>query len=77
MDKTNWWQKIGPEQVDLLKAVWIPVGVPGFAGIDKARWQAVLDGRFGPQNWRIHYIVRGKSVPFSEAILEYEAAYRH
>ena len=77
MDQTNWWQKIEPEQLAPLKAVWIPVGTPGFAGIDKARWREVLNGRFGPQNWRIQYIVRGRSVPFSEAIKEYEAAYRH
>ena len=77
MDHTNWWQEIEPEQVELLKEVWIPVGVPGYAGIAKARWREVLDGRFGPSNWRIHYMVRGKSVPFSEAIKEYEAAYRH
>ena len=77
MDQTNWWQEIEPEQLDLLKEVWIPVGTPGFAGIAKARWREVLDGRFGANNWRIQYIVRGKSVPFSEAILEYEAAYRH
>lgn len=77
MDQTNWWQEIEPEQVELLKEVWIAVGVPGYAGIAKAQWREVLDGRFGPQNWRIQYIVRGKSVPFSEAIKEYEAAYRH
>ena len=77
MDQTNWWQVIEPEQVELLKEVWIPVGTPGYAGLAKAQWRAVLDGRFGPQNWRIHYIVRGTSVPFSDAIKEYEAAYRH
>ena len=73
----NWWQELEPEQADLLKEVWIPVGVPGYAGLAKAQWREVLDGRFGPPNWRIQYIVRGKSVPFREAILEYEAAYRH
>lgn len=77
MDRTNWWEKLEPEQTALLGEVWIPVGVPGYAGLAKGPWRAVLDGRFGPQNWRIQYIVRGKSVPFSEAILEYEAAYRH
>ena len=61
----------------LLGEVWIPVGVPGYAGDAKARWQAVLDERFGADGWRLAHIVRGVVVSRPEAIVEYEAAYRH
>ncbi len=61
---------------EALRDVWIPVGTPGFAGEAKARWRAVLDGRFGADGWRIGHVVRGRIVPQATAILEYEAAYR-
>lgn len=77
MDHSNWWQELKPTLVEPLREVWVSVGVPGYAGIAKAQWRAVLDGRFGPNNWRIRHAVRGKIVPFNEAIKEYEAAYRH
>ena len=59
-----------------LADVWIPVGTPGFAGTDKARWRGVLDPRFGVDGWRLAHIVRGRIVPVAEAIVEYEASYR-
>jgi len=71
------WDDVDPAARRLLGDVWIPVGVPGYAGDAKARWQATLDGRFGADGWRIAHIVRGEIVPRPEAIVEYEAAYRH
>jgi hypothetical protein len=59
-----------------LGEVWLPVGTPGFAGADKARWRAVLDARYGPDGWRLSHVVRGRVVPPGAAILEYEASYR-
>ena len=46
--------------------------MPGDA---KARWQAILDDRFGADGWRMAHIVRGAVVSRAEAIVEYEAAY--
>jgi hypothetical protein len=76
MDRTDWWRAIDAEQAGRLGEVWIPVGVPGFAGEVKGRWRATLDDRFGPEGWRFAHIVRGVVVPTSVAILEYEASYR-
>lgn len=59
-----------------LAATWLVVGTPGFAGLAKARWAGLLDGRFGSDGWRLAHVVRGRIVPVDEAILEYEAAYR-
>ena len=59
-----------------LEDIWIPVGVPGYAGDAKARWRDVLDERFGADGWRMAHIVRGRIVPPAVAIAEYEAAYR-
>ena len=75
-DRSDWWTSIAPSSLANLAAVWIPVGLPGFAGRDKAARAARLDGRFGPDGWRLAHVVRGRVVPPSEAILEYEAAYR-
>lgn len=71
------WADVDPSARGLLAEVWIPCGVPGYAGDAKARWRQVLDGRFGADGWRLAHIVRGAVVPQSEAIAEYEAAYRH
>jgi hypothetical protein len=60
----------------LLAEVWIPVGLPGFSGADKAHRAAVLDARFGVDGWRMAHVVRGAVVPMTEAIREYEEAYR-
>ena len=70
------WPDMDPAARDWLGKVWIPVGVPGYAGDAKARWQSVLDERFGADGWRLAHIVRGAVVSRAEAILEYEAAYR-
>lgn len=59
-----------------LADVWIPVGLPGFTGTDKAHRATVLDGRFGQDGWRLAHVVRGRVVPVAEAIVEYEASYR-
>lgn len=67
---------LDPTSAARLADVWIPVGVPGYSGPDKARRKAVLDERFGPDGWRYAHVVRGRVVPFAEAIAEYEAAYR-
>jgi hypothetical protein len=76
MDRSDWWQHLDPALVAPLEELWIPVGVPGFAGAAKARWQAVLDGRYGPDGWRIGHVVRGTVVSRAAAIAEYEEAYR-
>jgi hypothetical protein len=77
VDRTNWWTSFGSALADDLASVWIPVGLPGFSGVDKQRRRTVLDGRFGADGWRTSHIVRGRIVPPSVAILEYEEAYRH
>lgn len=60
----------------MLDDVWVPVGVPGYAGADKARRAGLLDERFGADGWRYGYFVRGRIVPFAVAIVEYEESYR-
>jgi hypothetical protein len=75
-DRTDWWTSLPTSARDHLAGVWIPVGLPGFAGRDKSTRAARLDGRFGPDGWRLGHVVRGVVVPPAEAILEYEQAYR-
>jgi hypothetical protein len=77
MDRSEQWADVDASARGLLGEVWIPVGVPGYAGDAKARWQETLDGRFGHDGWRLSHIVRGTIVARSVAIEEYEAAYRH
>ena len=76
MDRHDWWHSLEPSALADLSDVWFPVGQPGFAGLNKHAWKATLDERYGPDGWRLAHIVRGRSVPASVAILEYEAAYR-
>ncbi len=76
MDRTSWWHALDADATARLADTWIPVGTPGFSGEAKRRWRDVLDGRFGADGWRLSHIVRGRVVPFAEAVLEYEAAYR-
>jgi hypothetical protein len=76
VDRTNWWQSLPADLAGELAEVWIAVGLPGFSGDEKARREALLDERFGPDGWRLGHVVRGRIVAPSEAILEYEAAYR-
>ena len=76
MGRSNWWSELEPGIRGLLADTWIPVGTPGFAGDAKLRWRVRLDDRFGADGWRISHLVRGRVVPFSEAIQEYEASYR-
>jgi len=77
VDRSDWWTTLPPRAVANLADVWIAVGLPGFAGEAKGRRQEVLDDRFGSDGWRLAHAVRGKLVSPAEAILEYEAAYRH
>jgi hypothetical protein len=77
MDDTGGWAGIDPSALAGLGDVWIPCGVPGYAGDAKARWGAILDGRFGSDGWRMAHIVRGEVVSRADAIVEYEAAYDH
>ncbi|MBI2782119.1 MAG: hypothetical protein HYX55_10040 [Chloroflexi bacterium] len=76
MDRSNWWTALPPSAAANLAQVWIPVGLPGFTGDQKARRVALLDGRFGADGWRQGHIVRGRVLTPAEAILEYEASYR-
>ncbi|MEW5991497.1 MAG: hypothetical protein AB1736_09170 [Chloroflexota bacterium] len=76
MDRSDWWMALPRTAFDALGQTWIPVGAPGFAGLEKARWRDLLDGRFGPDGWRLGHVVRGRIVGPAEAIVEYEASYR-
>lgn len=73
---TSWESLLPTETADRLSAIWIPVGLPGFSGAEKARWNALLSERYGTDGWRISHVVRGKIVPRAVAIIEYEEAYR-
>jgi hypothetical protein len=76
VDRASWWTALPATAAANLADVWIPVGLPGFSGPEKAARSARLDERFGPDGWRLAHVVRGRVVPPAEAILEYEAAYR-
>ncbi|MEO7230602.1 MAG: hypothetical protein ABIZ30_08435 [Candidatus Limnocylindrales bacterium] len=76
VNRATWWKALDSEASGQLAEVWIPVGTPGFAGVEKARWRSTLDGRFGADGWRLGHFVRGRIVPAAEAIVEYETAYR-
>ena len=73
---TNWVALLPAETTERMSKIWIPVGLPGFSGAEKARWNALLTERFGADGWRISHVVRGEIVPRAVAILEYEEAYR-
>jgi len=60
----------------LLELLWVPLGVPGFAGDDKARRLRLLNQRFGADGWRYGHYVRGEIVAPAVAIAEYEESYR-
>ncbi len=76
MSTNSDWSAITSDGLSLLHEVWIAVGVPGFSGAAKADRRSTLDARFGADGWRYAHIVRGVAVPASEAIVEYEEAYR-
>lgn len=76
MDRSDWWTLLPSPALEALGETWIPVGAPGFAGREKARWGVLLDARFGADGWRLGHVVRGRIVSAIEAIVEYEAAYR-
>ena len=75
-DRASWWRALPEPEAANLAGVWIPVGLPGFAGDEKSTRAARLDARFGADGWRLAHVVRGRVVPPSEAIREYEASYR-
>lgn len=72
----RWWDGLEASERGPLAEIWIPVGAPGYAGPEKARWRVTLDERFGTDGWRTAHIVRGVAVSPAVAIVEYEAAYR-
>lgn len=76
VDRSNWWSAVPPSAAANLAGVWIPVGLPGFTGDQKARRVALLDERFGADGWRLGHVVRGRVLTPAEAIREYEASYR-
>jgi hypothetical protein len=76
VDRSNWWASLPPNATANLAEVWIPVGLPGFAGQDKARRATLLDGRFGADGWRLAHVVRGALVAPATAIEDYEQSYR-
>jgi hypothetical protein len=76
VDRSDWLATLPPSAAADLAQVWIPVGLPGFSGREKTDRQALLDGRYGPDGWRLAHVVRGRIVPQTEAIREYEEAYR-
>ncbi len=76
MDQQNWWQEVDEAMRANLANIWVPVGLPGHTGDKKAGWHQLLNGRFGPGCWRISHYVRGRLVPQTEAIREYEHSYR-
>jgi hypothetical protein len=76
VDRSNWWAGVPHAAAAHLAEVWIPVGLPGFTGDEKARRQALLDERFGPEGWRLAHVVRGRVVSPEVAIAEYEHSYR-
>ncbi|MBI4936429.1 MAG: hypothetical protein HY828_21330 [Actinobacteria bacterium] len=73
---TDSWPPPGSSADALAAQVWVPIGVPGYAGIDKARRATVLSERFGDDGWHYSHVVRGQVVGFAEAIAEYEESYR-
>jgi hypothetical protein len=76
VDRSTWWEALPDHALDQLGQVWIVVGLPGFAGEEKAARKVRLDARFGEDGWRLGHIVRGRVVPVTEAIAEYEQSYR-
>jgi hypothetical protein len=76
VDRSSWWRSLPPSAAANLADVWVPVGLPGFSGGEKAERRDRLDARFGADGWRLAHVVRGRMVPPAEAIMEYEASYR-
>ena len=46
---SNWNALLLEETAARLSSIWIPVGLPGFSGPEKARWNALLSDRFGAE----------------------------
>jgi hypothetical protein len=76
VDRDDWLTALPPSAAANLAEVWIPVGLPGFSGHEKADRQTRLDARYGSDGWRLAHIVRGRVVAPAAAIGEYEEAYR-
>ncbi len=75
-DRNDWLAALPPSAAANLAEVWIPVGLPGFSGREKADRETRLNARYGADGWRLAHIVRGHVVSPGEAIREYEEAYR-
>jgi hypothetical protein len=76
VDRSSWLEALPPGAAANLAEIWIPVGLPGFSGTEKAERRARLDARYGTDGWRLAHVVRGRVVPTTDAVREYEAAYR-
>jgi hypothetical protein len=76
VDRSSWLDMLPPGAAANLAEVWIPVGLPGFSGREKADRRARLDARYGADGWRLAHIIRGRPAPVAVAIREYEQAYR-
>jgi hypothetical protein len=76
MDKQTWQQHVNPACRQDLENIWLPVGLPGHTGFTKTEQNARLDARYGADNWRFSYYVRGRLVSKMEAMREYEHSYR-
>jgi hypothetical protein len=75
-NKNNWWQYCDKEIQQIISDVWIPIGNPGYTGDRKSIRKDYFDRIFGEDCWRESYVVRGRIVSKSEALLEYEQSYR-
>jgi hypothetical protein len=75
-DRNDWLAALPPSAAANLAEVWIPVGLPGFSGREKADREMRLNARYGVDGWRLAHVVRGHVVSPGEAIREYEEAYR-
>jgi hypothetical protein len=75
-DRNDWLAALPPSAAAKLAEVWIPVGLPGFSGREKADREMRLNARYGVDGWRLAHVVRGHVVSPGEAIREYEEAYR-
>ena len=76
VDRSSWLETLPLSAATNLAEVWIPVGLPGFSGREKAARHATLDARYGADGWRLAHVVRGRLVPTATAIGEYEQSYR-
>ena len=69
--------RLDAEAAAALRDVWVPVGLPGFAGEAKhRRWRPCSTSGSAPTAGGSAHLVRGRIVSPADAIVEYEEAYR-